>query len=186
MSYEDSEIVRFFISPLGEYGHDGKEGTLSLGGCVNVSEALTKWSGFSEEAALKREFDAQLHSIVRDSREYTLYRLWENVSTLDSGFLFFGNVPWKDGSPVPGGAALFMSVEYTLDEKERIEIVPLLESLGLPFSISEMWQDSDDPSRTQYEIAWSVLGMSFAEIAAIQIRWLDIATPWVERKVSVR
>lgn len=168
----------FWINSMGEYGHQWPDGTETLGGSVNVKDAVDAYGGLlSEEAAIKRDFERQLFEECVDPRELLLYRSWEALTPLEgAGFQFHGQ--FVDGTP-----HLSMTIEYILEHTEALrELVQQFSRYNATFQ--KMWDDHD--GGVQYCVTIpGLFGRSFAEVAEIQYRWLTQAQRLASKKVNI-
>lgn len=172
---------KFWINSLGEFGHKWPDGTESIGGTVNITEATRNYPAprWSEEAAIKQQFEAQLSEEVVSPTELSLYRLWEHLQPLAGYFHFSGGVD-AEGRP-----SLYMTIEYVLHtsrapelQAAARELSPVI-GLGLSAAWSEpMWADLDDASsgKWQYVVNIPVFGESFGKVVWLQAEWDRIAT----------
>lgn len=184
--------TRFWINSMGEYGHLWTDGSDTVGGSINLKEAVESAGlSWSEHAArppqdlIDRAYEQELANELLDPREHIVYRLWKHLQPLSSDlWRFYGGFVYPAGATtdLPEGPHLSLEVEYFIFEKDR----PRLEALAAQFGgvVDEMRFD-DEEGKTQYGVMINVLGKSFGEVGNLQLQWWEAALEFESDVVSV-
>ena len=116
--------------------------------------------------------------------EHVLYRLWDHFRPLGSDlWRFSAHVVYTEGRYGKVGTSVSLSIEYIVTEEQQKALTDLATKYG--GEIEEMHEDWDDKSKAQIAVIFEVLGKSFGEVAALQVRWLDETRDFNSHLVSV-
>jgi len=176
---DNLEPTVFWVNPLGEYGHKWSDGSETVGGSINLREAMEsaglRWEPpyevpkHIEERAFARAVAAEIVEPI----EHVLYRAYNHLDLLASScWRFFVSLGYE-GDRKPIDPVLGMSIEYvvTKEQQDKLAYFARLMLDNEP-DIHVMWNDYDDSSKTQVSVEFNVLGKGFGEVAGLQVEWL--------------
>lgn len=111
------------------------------------------------------------HEMV-DPRENALLRLHRHMSGVGSDlWRVYANL---DYAKTPNEITLTMVIEFIIDERERLALEALVQSLHRNgVEVNVMHEAHDAPGKDQVEVVFNILGMSYAEVCALQLRLLN-------------
>lgn len=165
---------RFYIAPLGDYGHIWPDKGETYGGTINISN-LAKELGHEPTADdFQREEQRAFYREAIDPSEHVLFRLWNHFHPLTSDlWRVYGGIDYTPGYKGRTGSWMLLSIEYRFDVEaaKRQALEALAQQHGAELEDLSFPNDEQE----QHGVNFDVLGKSFGEVCALQLRWLDAA-----------